>query len=388
MRWEELEDALEVLETEREYDGYFCSIKAAVIIVILGSLCDLQSVKKIHAWATTEHVRKFLEETFGIKRIPCYWWLLSLLGIIRPESLNECMKQWVASVVPELAAKLEAEENEQSKQKKKTLTIAIDGKEIRSTGKMKKYDNPLHIISAQIGELGLTLAQRTVATKSNEIPAVPELIKELAIPGCMVVADAMNCQIETAEAIVEAKADYLLSAKGNQQVLMNDIAEYVHDTKLRAKMDRVSRTERGHGRKETRRAYTSADVSWQPGGRVWPELKCIGALHTRFETNKGVTEEWHYYISSKALPAQELLHHAREEWSVESMHWLLDVHFDEDRCRVQSKNVQQNLNMLHKCALNIIRIYKRETQSKLPLNGIMFRALMNPQALLPLLGKT
>ena len=388
MRWEELEDALEVLETEREYDGYFCSIKAAVIIVILGSLCDLQSVKKIHAWATTEHVRKFLEETFGIKRIPCYWWLLSLLGIIRPESLNECMKQWVASVVPELAAKLEAEENEQSKQKKKTLTIAIDGKEIRSTGKMKKYDNPLHIISAQIGELGLTLAQRTVATKSNEIPAVPELIKELAIPGCMVVADAMNCQIETAEAIVEAKADYLLSAKGNQQALMNDIAEYVHDTKLRAKMDRVSRTERGHGRKETRRAYTSADVSWQPGGRVWPELKCIGALHTRFETNKGVTEEWHYYISSKALPAQELLHHAREEWSVESMHWLLDVHFDEDRCRVQSKNVQHNLNMLHKCALNIIRIYKRETQSKLPLNGIMFRALMNPQALLPLLGKT
>ena len=388
MRWEELEDALEVLETEREYDGYFCSIKAAVIIVILGSLCDLQSVKKIHAWATTEHVRKFLEETFGIKRIPCYWWLLSLLGIIRPESLNECMKQWVASVVPELAAKLEAEENEQSKQKKKTLTIAIDGKEIRSTGKMKKYDNPLHIISAQIGELGLTLAQRTVESKSNEIPAVPELIKELAIPGCMVVADAMNCQIETAEAIVEAKADYLLSAKGNQQALMNDIAEYVHDTKLRAKMDRVSRTERGHGRKETRRAYTSADVSWQPGGRVWPELKCIGALHTRFETSKGVTEEWHYYISSKALRAQELLHHAREEWSIESMHWLLDVHFDEDRCRVQSKNVQQNLNMLHKCALNIIRIYKRATQSKLPLNGIMFGALMNPQALLPLLGKT
>ena len=388
MRWEELEDALEVLETDREYDGYFCSIKAAVIIVILGSLCDLQSVKKIHAWATTEHVRKFLEETFGIKRIPCYWWLLSLLGIIRPESLNECMKQWVASVVPELAAKLEAEENEQSKQKKKTLTIAIDGKEIRSTGKMKKYDNPLHIISAQIGELGLTLAQRTVATKSNEIPAVPELIKELAIPGCMVVADAMNCQIETAEAIVEAKADYLLSAKGNQQALMNDIAEYVHDTKLRAKMDRVSRTERGHGRKETRRAYTSADVSWQPGGRVWPELKCIGAIHTRFETSKGVTEEWHYYISSKALRAQELLHHAREEWSVETMHWLLDVHFDEDRCRVQSKNIQQNLNMLHKCALNIIRIYKRATQSKLPLNGIMFGALMNPQALLPLLGKT
>jgi len=388
MRWETLEDALEVLETEREYDGYFCSIKDAVIIVILGSLCDLQSVKKIHAWATTEHVRTFLAETFGIKRLPCYWWLLNLLALVTPESLNQCMKQWVASVVPNLAAKLEQEEEEQSKKKKKPLTIAIDGKEIRSTGKMKKYDSPLHIISAQIGELGLTLAQRTVASKSNEIPAVPKLVQELKIPGCMVVADAMNCQIETAEAILEAKADYLLSAKANQETLMNDIAEYVQDTKLRAKMDSISRTEKGHGRKETRSAYTSNDVEWQPGGRVWPGLKCIGAVHTRFETSEGVTEEWHYYISSKALSAQELLHHARTEWSVETMHWLLDVHFDEDRCRVQSKNIQQNLNMLHKFALNIIRIYKRETQSKLALNGIMFRALMNPQALLPLLGKT
>jgi len=146
MRWEELEDALEVLETEREYDGYFCSIKDAVIIVILGSLCDLQSVKKIHAWATTEHVKKFLTETFGIKRIPCYWWLLSLLAMITPESLNQCIKQWVASIVPQLAAKLEKEEEEsKKKKKKKPLTIAIDGKEIRSTEKMKKYDSPLHI---------------------------------------------------------------------------------------------------------------------------------------------------------------------------------------------------------------------------------------------------
>jgi len=176
MRWEELEDALEVLETEREYDGYFCSIKDAVIIVILGSLCDLQNVKKIHAWATTAHVKTFLSETFGIKRIPCYWWLLSLLALVTPESLNQCMKQWVASLVPQLAAKLEKEEEEQSKKKnkKQPLTIAIDGKEIRSTGKMKKYDSPLHIVSAHIGELGLTLAQQTVESKSNEIPAAPK----------------------------------------------------------------------------------------------------------------------------------------------------------------------------------------------------------------------
>ena len=269
-----------MLETEREYDGYFCSIKDAVIIVILGSLCDLQSVKKIHEWAETEHVRTFLEETFGIKRLPCYWWLLSLLAIIRPESLNKCMKQWFASVLPDLAAKIEKEEAEQRKKKKQQpLAIAIDGKEIRSTGKMKKYDSPLHIVSAQIGELGLTLAQRTVESKSNEIPAVPELIKELEIKGCMVVADALNCQIETAQAVIDSKADYLLSAKGNQKELMNDIAEYVQDKKLRAKMDSISRTEKGHGRKERRSAYTSTDVGWQPGKKQWPELKFPSIRH-------------------------------------------------------------------------------------------------------------
>ena len=152
-------------------------------------------------------------------------------------------------------------------------------------------------------------------------------------------------------------------------------------------MDSVTRTEKGHGRIERRSAYTSGDISWQPGGREWPALTCIGAVHTRFETDKGVTDEWHYYISSKVLTAEELLHHARTEWSVESMHWLLDVLFDEDRCRIQSKNIQQNLNMLRKAALNLIRIYKRETGAKLPLNNIMFRALMNPYELLTVLGK-
>ena len=103
--------------------------------------------------------------------------------MVSPESLNQCMKSWVSSLIPSLAEKLEAEEEEQNKKKKKSLTIAIDGKEIRSTGKMKTYDSPLHIVSAQIGEPGLTLGQATVQSKSNEIPAVQELIKTLEIEG-------------------------------------------------------------------------------------------------------------------------------------------------------------------------------------------------------------
>lgn len=387
MRWEELEDALEVLESEREYDGYFCSIKDAVTIAILGSLCDLKSVNKIHGWATTEHVRRFLLEEFGIKRVPCYWWLLTLLGMVKPESLNLCMKRWVSSQVPHLASKIEEEESRQKAKGGKALTIAIDGKEIRSTGRMEKYDSPIHIVSAQIGELGLTLAQDAVEGKGNEIPAVQRLIKSLEISGCMVVADALNCQMETAQAVIEAKADYLLSVKGNQKSLKEDIEGYIQDERLRSKMDRAETRGIGHGRKEVRTAFVTGDVSWRPGGREWPRLKSIGAVLAQFETKGKKTEEWHYYISSKELDAMELLHHARTEWSVESMHWLLDVHFDEDKCRVQSKNIQRNLNMLHKLALNIIRINKGESKSKDALNGIMFQCLMNPSVLLRVLGK-
>ncbi|MBQ3801622.1 MAG: ISAs1 family transposase, partial [Treponema sp.] len=96
MGWGELIDSLDGLETEREYDGYFCSVKDAVIILVLGSLCDLRNIKRIHEWAETEHIREYLKTNFNIQRVPCYWWLLSLLAIVTPESLNRCMMTWVS----------------------------------------------------------------------------------------------------------------------------------------------------------------------------------------------------------------------------------------------------------------------------------------------------
>ncbi|QTQ14047.1 hypothetical protein HRQ91_06030 [Treponema parvum] len=132
MRWEEFE----ALETEREYDGYFCSIKNVVVIVILGSLSDLKSVKKIHEWTITEHVRKFLEKEFNIKRLPCYRWLLNLLAMIKSELLNRGMKNWVNTLVPHLSSKIATEEEGHNKKKNKPFTVAIDRKEIHSTRNM------------------------------------------------------------------------------------------------------------------------------------------------------------------------------------------------------------------------------------------------------------
>ena len=142
MRREDLIEALDELETKVEYDGYFCSIQDAVIIVTLGSLCELKSVMRIHAWATTETVSKFLAQAFGIKRIPCYGWLLELLALITPDSLNRCMMKFVASLCPDLISDLEKEQEKQAAKKKRPVTVALDGKTIRFTVKMTKYDSP------------------------------------------------------------------------------------------------------------------------------------------------------------------------------------------------------------------------------------------------------
>ena len=251
---------------------------------------------------------------------------------------------------------------------------------------MEKYNQPLHIVSAQLSELGVTFGSRSVDGKSNEIPAVQKLLKELDLSGCMVVADALNCQKKTAQAVVDGKGDYLLSVKKNQGNLKKDISDYVQDPELQAGMDKHVTKEKNRGRIETRTAFTADDISWLNGKEEWPKLRCIGAIHTQFEEKGKKSSEWHYYISSRPLRARELLHHARMEWGVESMHWLLDVHFDEDFCRIQNKTIQENLNMLRKFALSIMKVYKKSTASKQPLSHIMFQCLLDPLSITSVLS--
>ena len=146
----------------------------------------------------------------------------------------------------------------------------------------------------------------------------------------MVVADALNCQKETAKAIIESKADYLLNVKDNHENLAADIADYIHDDDLRKGMDTERTLEKNRNRIESRTAFVTDDIEWLYGKEDWLGLSCIGAIHRQVTTSKGDTSEWHYYISSRKLTAEELLTHARLEWSVETMHWLLDVRIDED----------------------------------------------------------
>jgi len=358
------------LEMKKNHKGYFYSVSEVLTIVILGSFCGLRNMNQIHQWASSPRVSDFLKKHFEICDIPCYYWMLCLLKLINPKSLNRCFIQWVQSFLPN------GVEN---------LTLSFDGKTIRSTGKFEKNDKPLHIVSAHIAELGVTFGQTAVEDKSNEIPAVQELLKLLRIEGCLVVADALNCQKETAKVVISGKADYLLSVKDNQETLKKDIEDYVQDSELRKTMDTFETLEKNRGRIERRRGFVTTDINWLYGKEEWKNLFCIGAIHTQFTNKKGTSDEWHYYISSRSLNAEELLKHARLEWSVETMHWLLDVHFGEDFCRVEDEDVQQNLNMIRKIVLNSIKLYKEKTKSKKAMSKIMFDCLLDSENMLPML---
>ena len=189
----------------------------------------------------------------------------------------------------------------------------------------------------------------------------------------------------SAARIVEKQADYLLNAKDNQPRLKNDIEEYVQDDELRKRMDTFTTCEKNGGRIEVRSGFVTHDIDWLYGKEEWKNLSSIGAIHRQFTYKGKTTDEWHYYISSRELTAESLLTHARLEWSVESMHWLLDVHFGEDNCRIEDENVQQVLNVVRKIALNCVKTHKLKSKSKLPLSRIMFGCLLDCERLIPVL---
>jgi predicted transposase YbfD/YdcC len=354
----------EEVEIVKPYKGYFYNIAEALTIVIMGTFCGLTNVSQIRQWAESAKASEFLRNTFGIQKIPCYYWLPSLLKLIKPESLNDCFTKWVCSIIPE---------------ELKGLTVSFDGKAVRSTENMDAYESSLRILSAHIAELGITMSQKTVDDKSNEIPALPALVWMLKIDGTMAVADALHCQMETAKEITEGKADYLLVVKGNHKNFYEDIKDYVSDDTLRAGMDSHTTIEWNRGREEKRSGFiTNKDISGLYGKEEWAKIACVGAVNRVVRTKSKTTDEWHYYITSRKMSAEDLLKYARAEWTVETMHWLLDVHFREDYCRVTDKDIQQSLNMIRKIVLNGIRQHKEKTKSKRAFSKIMLDCLLNP----------
>jgi len=351
----------EEVETKQKYDGYWYCVKDMIVISILGSLCGLRNMIMIVDWAKSAVVTKFLQEKMKIPRVPCYSQFTNIMGIIDSESLNKAFINWVSSLA-DIVEK----------------TIAIDGKTICSTEKMSAFTKPIHIVSAYISELGITLGQNAAEGKGKEIPAFRDLIDMLELSGALVVADALNCNKKTCSKIIEAGADYLLCIKRNHAKLCEEIKSIIHREETRPVLEKAKTVEKNGNRIEHRTAYVCNNgIEDLKNARGWTDLSCFGAIHRQVETNGVTTDEWHYYISSRQLNPQDFLKNVRLEWGIESMHWFLDVHFDEDRTRTFNDNTQKNLNIIRKIALNLISDFKKLTDCKKPVSGVMRSCLFD-----------
>lgn len=349
-----LSEEMQEVEKASAHAGYYYKISDALTIMICGMLCNLQNISDIHEWSKAESVKKFLLEQFQIRKIPSRAQFYNLLGCVDPAKFNMAFIRWMEYVLHGSAT---------------GKTIAIDGKTICSTEKLTSDNNPLHIASAIISDNNLVIGSLPCETKISEPKAFRELIQMLDISGAIVVADALHCRTKSAKEVIQEGGDYLFVVKDNAPALKENIRLFVENEGL----ETHTRSEKNGGRIEKRTAYVSQDIDWLEGREKWAELRTIGAIHTETEKSGKKTSEWHYYISSADLSAEDLLKHARLEWAVESMHWLLDVHFAEDKTKVWDMNVQQNLNIMRKIALNLAREYKSQKMPRSPISGILKR---------------
>jgi len=362
-------EEFEKIKTSVEYQGYYYKIGEIIKILILGLLCTQKTMKEIQSWSKSKRISKLLSEKFSIKKIPCYSHFTVLVGMIDSGELNKIFTKIFCKLVETVVGK----------------TIAIDGKTVCSTANMGKYKSPLHIASAFVVENGITIGQLAAEGKGKEIPCVQELIRLLDIAGATVVTDALHCQKKTAKEILAAGADYVFSAKKNQKQLYTDVAEMI-DFKLadnyellNAPLEKVTKTEKGHGRIDKRTAFVTHEVEWLRNFGKWHGVQSLGAITTDSETR--------YYISSRKLSPTELLTITRYEWAVESMHWQLDVFFNEDRTTLHEENAQKTLNILRKTVLNLVSTYRNNFEPKLNMLDIMRNCFFNDDFLLLLLTR-
>jgi predicted transposase YbfD/YdcC len=234
--------------------------------------------------------------------------------------------------------------------------VALDGKAARRA--LSAGEDTRYLVSAWATEQGLTLGQVQVADKSNEITAVPPLLRALELTGCVVTADALHCQKNTAKEIVEADADYVLALKGNQGVAHQEIKDWLDDAIARADptLAKLETLEKGHGRIETRRYWQSADIDWFVDRAAWENLQSVGVVESTREINGKTSVERRYYLSSLPEDASLFARAVRGHWAVENnLHWVLDVVFGEDQSRARTGFAVANLGMARRLALNLLR---------------------------------
>ena len=341
-----------------------------IVIAICAVLAGAEGWEEIEEFGKTKErwLRGFLTLPKGI---PSHDTFRRVFGFLDAEAFQQRFIEWV----------------ELSLGRSGDQVVAIDGKSLRRSH--RGGQGMLHLVSAWASESGLVLGQQKVDEKSNEITAIPKLLEALYLGGCIVTIDAMGTQKSIAKQIVEAKADYILALKGNQSQLHQDVIEWF-DWALSQQVNAppvafYQQTCKGHGRIEVRRCWVIDDdeafdhIRHYDG---WAGLQSIIMLQRERHIKGKVQHETSYYISSLPADAQRIAHAIRAHWSIEnSLHWVLDVTFNEDQSRLRSGDSAVNFATLRHVALNLLKRHP----AKLSLKRKRFKAALDENFLFELL---
>ena len=359
-----------IIEDER--DAYTIKHKLIDILklVMISVLCGMDELDKIIDYG--ENKKEFLEKEIHIKIIPSKPTLTRVIAMVNPKWLS-------LSIVGILNTLIKSNPSQ----------IMLDGKVIKTIDAIKSIETMMNIVTAYT-DTGICLGQKTVKSKSNEIPAVRELIEMLNIEGLVITADAMHCQKETAETIIKNKGDYVLQLKANQGKFYEDVYamfddKYINEADKDCEYEIFSTTEKSHGRIEKRTCYVLNELEFFTDYLAeWKELKKIFAVKREVEKDGEKTTEISCYLSSKNTTAENLLSYTRKHWEIESMHHILDVTYDEDRCKLLTQRAQENVNIFRKMGISIHKNYLKN--KKQTVKSSMFNCLLNDNLLLEVIG--
>jgi len=339
-----------------------------LVIAICALLCGADSFEDMEVFgdAKEEWFRTFLELPNGI---PSHDTFNRLFAALDPDQFLESFMKWTQSLRKAVPQEI----------------VALDGKALRRA--LDQGQTAKVVVSAWAADNGLVLGQQKVEDKSNEITAVPELLRRLELAGCIVTLDAMGCQKEIAREIHEADADYVLALKGNQGTAFAEIKQYLDAAIERKDKDLgfVEKADKGHGRWEIRRYWQSEKIDWFADRGQWENLRSVGVVESIREIGQQRSVERRYYLSSLPVEMETFAKAVRSHWLIENqLYWVLDVHFREDQSRARNKHAAQNLATLRRWALNLIKADQQK--KKRSLKGRQKAAGWDNRYLLHLLG--
>ncbi len=334
------------LEDPRQRAKVLYPLDEVLLLCLLGVLAGCESWVEIAKYGEKKlgFLRRFRRFTEGT---PSHDQLGDIFAVLDAGQFQHCFIAWAASLT-ELGADI----------------VAIDGKTLRRSYQKSGAKAPIHMISAWSTRQNLVLGQAKVADKSNEIVAIPKLLDLLTIKGATVTIDAMGCQRKIAAKIIDKGADYILALKSNQGTLRDDVELFFTEQVARGFADTaVSRhetVEKSHGRIETRVTTATHDIAWLKERHDWPGLKSIVMVESMRETGihpgARIERETRFYIASAAAGAEALGAAIRSHWSIENgLHWVMDMVFRDDECRIRKKNAPANFTTVKHMASNILR---------------------------------